>query len=291
MARNVQCLEISAGDIGAIADLLARGFPGRPRDYWMQGLIRQSEREVPEGYPRYGYVLKHEDKPVGVLLVLFTATYFKDIREVRCNVASWYVDTPFRGHAPRLVKTAMRFKDVTYLNVTPAISTWPLVEKLGFSRYCNGLFFSLPALSKAARNAAIEVVGADSAAIDGLSEGELKLLKHHASYGCLSAVVRRPDGGASPFILTPYRVRHGTIALPAMQMIFCRGVDDYVRCAGAVGKMLLRRGKPIVAIDANGPLHGLVGYYTEARGRKYFRGPNLPSLADLAETELVLYGI
>ena len=35
---------------------------------------------------------------------------------------------------------------------------------------------------------------------------------------------------------------------------------------------------------------GLAGIYTEARGRKYFKGPHRPRLADLSDTELVLYG-
>ncbi len=289
--RNTECLEITRDDIDAIADLLARGFIGRSRDYWMQGLIRQGEREVPSGYPRYGYFLKNDGRAVGVLLVLFTATDYRDKTVVRCNVASWYVDPPFRGHAPRLVRSAMRFKDVTYINVTPAASTWTLVEKLGFSTYCKGLLFALPALSSAGRDAKVAVVTADTGNIDGLSEGEMKLLRHHASYGCLSVVVLMPDGRLNPFILTSYRVRHGTVPLPAMQLIFCRHVEDFVRCAGGIGKMLLRHGKPVVVLDANGPVPGLRGYYTEARGRKYFRGPNLPPLADLAETELVLYGI
>ena len=42
--------------------------------------------------------------------------------------------------------------------------------------------------------------------------------------------------------------------------------------------------------DANGPVAGLTGIYTERRGRKYFKGPHRPRLGDLADTELVLYG-
>jgi hypothetical protein len=53
---------------------------------------------------------------------------------------------------------------------------------------------------------------------------------------------------------------------------------------------LLRLGKISVAVDANGPIPGLVGIYTERRGRKYFKGPHRPQLADLTDTELVLYG-
>jgi hypothetical protein len=63
-----------------------------------------------------------------------------------------------------------------------------------------------------------------------------------------------------------------------------------VRCAGAIGRFLLQHGKPVVIIDANGRVPGLAGVYTETRGRKYFKGPLPPRLADLTETELVLYG-
>jgi hypothetical protein len=45
-----------------------------------------------------------------------------------------------------------------------------------------------------------------------------------------------------------------------------------------------------VYFDANGPVEGVAGFYTEKRGRKYFKGPHRPRLADLSDTELVLYG-
>jgi hypothetical protein len=34
----------------------------------------------------------------------------------------------------------------------------------------------------------------------------------------------------------------------------------------------------------------LVGFYRGRRGRKYFKGPQCPRLADLSDTELVIYG-
>ena len=76
-----------------------------------------------------------------------------------------------------------------------------------------------------------------------------------------------------------------------MQLAYCRDVKDFVTCAGAIGRLLLRRRRPVVIIDSNARISGLAGFYTEARGRKYFRGPNPPRLADLTETELVLYGL
>jgi len=53
----IRCREIGRADLAAVADLLTRGFEGRSRDYWMAGLRRTSVREVPEGFPRFGYML------------------------------------------------------------------------------------------------------------------------------------------------------------------------------------------------------------------------------------------
>ena len=43
-------------------------------------------------------------------------------------------------------------------------------------------------------------------------------------------------------------------------------------------------------LDANQRMNELSGFYTEVRGRKYFKGPQCPRLGDLSDTELVIYG-
>ena len=93
-----------------------------------------------------------------------------------------------------------------------------------------------------------------------------------------------------PFVLLPMRIRRGVIAPPAMQLIYCRDTTEFVQCAGAIGRRLLRHGKISVLLDSNGPIEGLTGLFSQARGRKYFKGPQQPRLADLTDTELVLYG-
>jgi len=75
-----------------------------------------------------------------------------------------------------------------------------------------------------------------------------------------------------------------------MQLVYCRDIAEYVRCAGAIGRLLIRHGKLSVILDSNGPVPGLAGIFSRARGRKYFKGPHRPRLADLTDTELVLYG-
>ena len=290
LKHKIRCREIAETDIDAIADLLTRGFPGRSRQYWLQGLHRQAAREVPRDYPRFGYLLDDDGSAVGVLLLLYASRSNGREATVYCNLSSWYVDPAYRNYAPLLTKIAQRNREVTYLNISPATWTWPIIETQGFSSYCSGLFFSIPALSGVRSGTTVETVSPETRAIEGLPETDLELLTRHARYGCLSLVCRTADGGALPFILLPMRIRRGWIAPPAMQLIYCRDIAEYVQCAGAIGRLLLRYGKLSVILDSNGPVPGLVGIFSMARGRKYFKGPHPPRLADLTDTELVLYG-
>jgi len=284
----VRCREIGVADLDAVADFLTRGFAHRSRDYWMRGLKRQSVRDVPEGFPRFGYLLEHEEIPVGIVLLIYAKRDNGGGTSIYCNLSSWYVEPAFRYYAPMLTSVAQRHKHVTYINISPARWTWRTIEAQGFSAYCGGLFFSFPALSVPAKGMRVEVVQQGTDIVGGLSKADVRLLARHAGYGCLSLVCRATDGRSSPFVLQPMRVRR--IKVPAMQLVYCSDVADYVACAGAIGRFLLRRGRISVALDANGRVKDLVGFYRGSSGRKYFKGPKCPQLADLSDTELAIYG-
>jgi hypothetical protein len=51
------------------------------------------------------------------------------------------------------------------------------------------------------------------------------------------------------------------------------------------------RGRPVIILDADGPIAGLAGRYFADTTPKYFRGPAAPRLGDLAYTEAALFGI
>ena len=282
--------EIQESDIEAIADLLTRGFVHRSRDYWMLGLRRQRERLLPPDAPRFGYMLENDGKPVGCLLLIYSTKSIDGKPVVCCNNSSWYVDPKFRNYAALFASMTQKRKDVTYFNITPAAPTWPILEAQGYQPYCRGLYFALPFLSRQGRGMRVEAVTSDTAVMPGLSDDELAMLKRHAGYGCISLVCRSAQE-AVPFIFFPLRKRRGVIPLPALQLGFCRDISEFIRCAGAIGRYLLWRGRPIAILDANGPIAGLAGTYSEARGRKYFRGPQRPRLGDLADTELAIFGM
>jgi hypothetical protein len=290
LAVKPRVREILESDLDAIGDLLTRGFVHSRREYWRRGLQRQTRRFLPSGAPRYGYLIESQGVPVGCLLQLYSTRIVDGEAAIFCNLSSWYVDPAFRNFAALFAAMTQKRKDVTYFNVTPATSTWPILEAQGYKAYCGGLFFSMPALSLSGGGMTIETVTPDTQSVAGLPDDDLELLKRHAEYGGLSLVCHA-DEGALPFVFFPLRKRRGVIPVPAMQLGYCRGIDDYVRCAGAIGRYLLRRGKPVVIVDANGPVAALPGIYSEVRGRKYFKGPHQPRLGDLADTELAIFGV
>jgi hypothetical protein len=65
-----------------------------------------SLREVPEGFPRFGYMLDHEGTPIGVLLLIYTARDDGGGTSIRCNLSSWFVKPAYRNYAPMLTKVA-----------------------------------------------------------------------------------------------------------------------------------------------------------------------------------------
>jgi len=92
---------------------------------------------------------------------------------------------------------------------------------------------------------------------------------------------------ASPLVFRPRAFKR---VLPCAQLIYARGTDDVVRCAGTIGRFLAARGRPLIVLDANGPVPGLVGGYFDARQPKYFRGPERPRLGDLVYSETAMFG-
>jgi len=143
--------EIQAGDLDAIGDLLTRGFQHRNRDYWMRGLHRQGARPLPSGEPRYGYLIENNGAAVGSLLTIYSSKMIDGQAATFCNVSSWYVDPGFRNYAALFASMTQKRKDITYLNVTPAVPTWPILEAQGFKAYCRGIYFSVPVLARGGR--------------------------------------------------------------------------------------------------------------------------------------------
>jgi hypothetical protein len=281
---RVRCRQIRAADTAAVVGLLGRGFQLRPRDYWQRALATLAAHPTPEGLPKFGYLLESDERLVGVILLIFSAIPAQGAATVRCNISSWYVEPDFRSYAALLISQAMKHKNVTYVNISPAMHTRPIIEAQGFAPYSRGQFVTLPALAAAANEKA-DIIAGDPA--ENPDPVERNLMRVHRAYGCLGLWCVTAER-AYPFVFMPRLVKG---AIPCAQLIYCRGIDDFVQFARPLGRHLAVRGRPFVIVDSNGPVSGLPGRYFDGKSPKYFKGLARPSFGDLAYTEAVMFGL
>jgi hypothetical protein len=267
---RVRCRPIAETDLDGLADMLVRGFPRSRRDYWTSGFARWKNLPVVEGVPRYGYVLDGGLGPVGVILLLSSQRG----EQIISNLSSWYVEPQWRAHSTLLISLATKLRHVTYLNASPAPHTWRTLQAQGFTPYNFGrsAVFALPG-----RGTVSETIPGDLP--------EAQLLRDHLDMGWVSLTVEK-DGIVSPFVFKPRRLEKPPV--PMMDVMFCRGPEDFRRCAPALARYFLRRGFAGFLIDGDSP--GLLSHYAEGKEPRYFKGPYRPVLGDLAYTEKVLFG-
>jgi hypothetical protein len=291
-APGVRCRRIEDADAPAIAALLARGFaPRRTPQFWQDVIARLASRAVPADAPRYGYLLESNHAPVGALLQIFSTAPAGDADAdakpaTRCSVSSWYVEPDFRSYAPLLVRQALKRRDVTYLNTSPAPHTRPIAEAQGYVRYSSGVFVAIPLLSRAPVTPA-RIIAAGLQPRAPHDPRERAVTEEHASFGCMSVWCETAER-AYPFIFRPRWLKR---FVRCAQLVYCRDLADFVRFARPLGFHLAARGWPLAMLDANGAISGLVGRYFDGIMPKYCKGPCPPRLGDLAYTEAALFGM
>jgi len=281
---EVRCREIGAADLDSITDLLTTGFPG-PRDQWVRALKIMSNRVVPEGFPRFGYMLETGTAAVGVILLISSKAPNSDA--IRCNGSGWYVEPAFRTFAPLLLKKTLRHR-ATHMDLSPALHTLPMIEALGFKRFCNGAFAAIPLLATGFHKTKIRRVADVMHPERFVPAGDLQLLRDHESFGCLSLWCETQNRGY-PFVFRRRFIKHSPL-MPSAKLIYCTSVDDLVRLAGPIGRYLAMRGMPFMIIPANGPIPKLIGKYFGDKPM-YYWGPDRPDIVDLAYTEFGMFGI
>jgi hypothetical protein len=283
---RVRCRQIRESDLPAILGLLLKSnFVGN-RLFWASGLHRLSQHPPPPGFPQFGYLLEVNGVVAGMILVISAKVPVDGQMKVRCNVSCWYVWPAFQAYGSLLVTQALKHKEATYINISPLAHTYGLVAAQGYTRYCEGSFTCLPALSSRWPKVEIALATPELQPGADLSAGEIELLLKHVGYGCIGLIATL-GGCRIPFVFEltrRYRV------LGTAYLVYSQSIEDFVRLSGPLGWYLARRGFPFVALDANGPIPGLIGRYTPGTP-KYFKGPDRPRLGDVAYSERVLLGL
>jgi hypothetical protein len=284
--ENVFCRLITDDIIDQVVECLKRGFPRRPRSYWVNGLERMAKLAAIDDYPQYGYALEAKGQIVGALLLIYSRCCGTGGSGIRCNISSWCVDAEYRGYAFLLHVVAVKRAEVTYLNISPAEHTRPAVEAWGFGRYTNGEIFSLPMLSAPRSDVSVHAFTVDAPGSTLLSKTDRKILADHSAFGCLSLLCVK-GGVPHPFV---FQRRTVARVIPCAQLIYCRSLDEFADFASPIGRYLLFRSGPFCIVDTFGSVAGLVGRYFPERNLKYFKGPDRVRVGDLSYTELVVFG-
>jgi DNA-directed RNA polymerase subunit N (RpoN/RPB10) len=294
---KIRCREIGIADLETIIDLLTAGYQikedlhlGRSsvslgrRDVWERRIKRLSDHSPPPGFPKYGFLLECNGTPVGAIFTMFSSTVENGMMKIRCYTTNWYVVPQYRSYAALLAIRALKYKNVTYLLGTPSERVWPILDGLGYVRYCGGRLIAVPALSRQVERTRVEIASSNIKADHDISSFEVELLSRHAIYGCVGLICASETG---KFLFVFHLRRKGRI-VPFARLVYCRDFADFIRFAGPIGRFLLRRGYPFVALDADGPIPGLVGKYSN-KFPKFFKGPDRPRLGDTAYSSRIIF--
>ena len=269
----------------AVAALLAHGFRCR-ESFWLTALSHLAGHDGPDGLPRFGYVLEVSGTLVGVILLIFARIEEGATSRIQCSLSSWYVDPLYRSFAVMLVSRALAHKGVTYVNLTPAPQTVPILKAQGYREFCTGKFVALPLLASAGRSLPVHVICNSGSVPRELPEYDSRLLRAHAAFGCLSLACIR-NGRAHPFVFA-LRRRHG-IPMTAL-LIYCRHLDELALCAGALGRFFAQRGFFVLTLHARGAVPGLPGFFRRSTPTFYF-GAEPPRPGNLAWSECAMFGV
>jgi hypothetical protein len=269
-ATRVRCRQIAAEELDTLAGLLLEGFPRTTHAYWTDGFARLRALPLIEGVPRFGYVLETEAAIVGVILMIPSRRGDRIV----ANLSSWYVKPQWRSHSTMMISMATKLKHVTYVNISPAPHTIPLMDAQGFKQYVHG------------RSAVVAAFGFASGKVSAAIPNDLperEMLRDHAAFGCISIVCEK-DGVASPFVFKPRKLDRPPFK--AAELIYSRSEETFRECAPALARWLLLRGMLAMFVDGKSP--ALLSHYVDGKEPRYFRGPHVPT--DLAYTEKVIFG-
>ena len=283
---SVKPRQIDEADVPEVLDLLTRGYESKPpRKFWENIIAGLGRRSVPDGFPRYGYVIESDGKLVGVLLMIFSTVWRGETPTIRCCGSGWYVDPPYRVYATLLGSRPFKDKGVTVLNITAAPHTHKMVEASGFTKYSDGVFVAIPVFSRIPKDTSVRVISGRHEPDAPFNHHDRELLLEHADFGCTSLWCVT-DKQAYPFVFRSRWAKH----LPCAQLVYSSSVEDFVRFARPIGLHLARKLQLFVLLDANGPVSALFGKYL-IKWPRYFRGPDRPPTGDLAYTETALFGV
>ncbi len=284
---TVLCREIADHELGRVARFLDRGFPRAAGEGWNFGRVLNvlARRRLQPLLPRFGFMLESDGELVGAVLQMCTHMADGTPPQTRCAMSSWVVTPEFRPYAPLLAARAMRIPGATYLNMTPAAHTVPILEAQGYQPLFHGRMITFPASGRVRERTVIRRFSpsADRSVLPAL---EWDLMAFHADCGC-RCVTCDAGGGTYPFV---FMLQSGRGPMRIAHLMYCRHIDDYARFSHPLARHMAPFGIAAVTVSSDAYIGGMRNV-RDTGGAIYCKGPHPPRVGDLAYSERVFFGI
>lgn len=276
---------IDASHIPAAIELLARGFPSRPKRYWAKAFHNLQEfggnarAEVPIGYLLQG----ERGAPSGVVMTPASIRVRADGSTERIvNLASWYVEPEHRWRAPVMMRAILRQPGCVFTDLTPTESVQQMLLAFGFRQLTAGVTVNLLAVA-ALRGGPAEVTDIAAAPPGAIDAGIRQFLEAHIRFGCLAAAIQHEDGW-QPLLFKCRRF----LKLPAALLIYSENNTALYRKLGAVARYLLGKGRLLLVLDM--PLSSSApGFERRYKTPRFAKGGSFEDRTDHAGSELALF--
>jgi hypothetical protein len=261
-------------------DVLARGFPLRPRAYWEDSL-RRVERfgeNAATGVPM-GQLLRDEGRAAGVSLTIASRRPGADgIPLTHVNFAAWYVDAEQRWRAPLMLRALTRVRADVITDFTPSAAVQVLLPTFGFKPITQGFVLNLAAFHQS--GGCVERLSGSAGARLPIAD----TLLAHEPFGAVAVVLHTRDGAMTPLLYRVVKFR----GIKTAHVLYCGANTQLHTHLGALSRFLRREGVVLIKLEAaigeTPP-----GWVRAGREVRFARGQVLPDVTDYTGSELSLF--
>lgn len=277
---------IDDSNLDRALELLRRGFPKQSQAFWLRGIERSRCRmSRGTGWP-LGYLLHVKERSVGVLLT-FARHRARPAggSDTIVNLSSWYVEPSARIAAPLMLKKVMAGGHDMLTDLSPSHAVAQMLPPLGFSRWNEGVIAMAAPEAMAGLFKKAAVMAPDDIPAGALSDADWQLLSDHDRLGCLCAGLY--DGaGWHPLVFAPMQIK----GVRTAYLMFARSRRAVLAHRGAVAWHLMKRGMPVLCMDADAEERVGGCMFFAGKRPKYFRGNGPRDCTDYSYSELVFLG-
>lgn len=271
MTSDAVIRPIEEQDVGAVVDLMAESFTSRTPDYFRQGLDRLSQRDVPQGGQRWGYLLEDEGAVRGAVLSISSVHDYGSFQQTYANISTWCVNPSHRGPlAKKLYNTAAGPEDWVTTNLSAAKHTVRTLDQLQFRARTTGQFIALSSRGKSAlgKTGPARMISVQEGIKQGLAACHAATMEDHAARGCAVGCLATQDR-VMPLIFLPRTVSK---VVPCWQLIYCEDMKDFLAHSRPVLPWLRRKGRVALILDATGDIPEFYGKFMAGKAAKFIRG-------------------